>query len=141
MRRILLAAALVVTGCASESQPKNEVTSLAEALGAELPRMPVGRELEGMVQAASRHPLGSAENPIRVGSISEQRDYLSRLRCANGLPPRWRRIGPGPMTFGRISDAYAVECAGGAPTVSTLYLDAYHQGHRERAAPSGFTLR
>ena len=48
-----------------------------------------------LVAAAEAHPLGSLENPVRVGGPDGERAYLARLRCTNGsaglVPHRLRR--------------------------------------------------
>jgi excinuclease ABC subunit B len=44
-----------------------------------------------MIAAAASFPLGSANNPVRVGGPSGEQAYLSRLRCSDGSAPeaRW----------------------------------------------------
>ena len=53
-------------------------------------------EMRALVAAADAHPLGTLENPVRVGGPDGERAYLARLRCADGAgaqdrrPPRGR---------------------------------------------------
>jgi hypothetical protein len=96
-------------------------------------------EMRQLAAAADAHPLGTAENPIRVGGPEGEHAYLGRLRCADGAQPR---IGPrreaGAGAFGSVVGAYALTC--GAET-SQILFDIYHEEHVETRAPAGFTLR
>jgi len=122
-------------------RPSNEAQALAQAVGAAFPNFPEGDQLAAMVKAGSAYPLGSAENPVRVGSFREAYAYIGRLRCADGSQPKAGRSGPiGKMPFGRMVDAYRVDCGAVAPGDRTVHVDAYHSGHNERRAPDGFKL-
>lgn len=100
-----------------------------------------GAELERRVAEASRHPLGSRENPVRVNMPEGQRAYLARLRCTDGRAPEFQRVGSfGAGPFGSIIDGYDVRCADAEPGRSMIFMDMYHPAHDERAAPAGFTL-
>jgi hypothetical protein len=96
-------------------------------------------EEEAAAAAAARFPLGTIDNPVRVGGPDGERNYLARLRCTDGSRPR---IGPrvqgGAGGFGSTVAAYSAECPG-APS-ATIMLDMYHEEHREDQAPAGFTL-
>ena len=100
-----------------------------------------GAELERRIEAASAHPLGSRENPVRAAMPPGQRAYLQRLRCSNGQAPAFDRIGNfGVGVYGNIVDGYRVLCRGATPAESVVYMDMYHRGHVEERPASGFTI-
>ncbi|MEO0907229.1 MAG: hypothetical protein AAFY07_06850 [Pseudomonadota bacterium] len=85
--------------------------------------------------------MGSEKNPVRADMPQGQRAYLARLRCADGNPPSYSRMGStGAAPFGRIVDAYEVLCESSAPKRSEIMLDMYHPGHVETQAVDGFTI-
>ncbi len=96
-------------------------------------------EMRQLAAAADAHPLGTAENPVRVGGPEGERTYLGRLRCADGSQPR---IGPrregGVGAFGSVVATYELACGGAAARIA---FDMYHEEHAETRAPAGFTLR
>jgi hypothetical protein len=68
-------------------------------------------------------------------------DYLATLRCANGQPPQFNRIGNyGIGVFGNIIDGYDVRCEGSEPAKTTVFMDMYHAGHVETRPVPGFTI-
>jgi hypothetical protein len=96
-------------------------------------------EQDPLVAAAAAFPLGSSENPVRVGGPEGEIAYLQRLRCSDGATPRiGARSQGGPGAFGSLVASYPLSCAGAAPV--TLVMDMYHAEHREESAPPGFTL-
>ncbi len=98
-------------------------------------------ELESAVAAASVHPLGTLQNPVRVGGPEGERAYMARLRCADGLAPQiGARTDAGVCAFGSVDGAYSLDCGGAAPGTFTLVLHMYHAEHEENRAPAGFTL-
>ncbi|VVT02662.1 hypothetical protein [Erythrobacter sp. EC-HK427] len=98
-----------------------------------------GADLEAAIVTASASPLGSFENPVRAARPSGQRDYLERLRCADGTAPRFQRTGSlGPGVFGSIVDGYRVDCADGYQ--ADVVMDMYHRNHVELGAVPGFTV-
>lgn len=100
-----------------------------------------GKDLERAIRKAEESPLGSQANPVRVSMPAGQRAYLARLRCSDGKAPRFERHGnAGPGPFGNIIDIYAVECQGGTPTSSTVFMDMYHRGFAEQRPVPGFTV-
>ena len=87
--------------------------------------------------AATSGPLGSETNPVRVYMPAGEREYLSRLRCANGRQPTFERHGSG--NFGphmRIMDLYGVTCDG---DTQTIHMDMYHCVE-DSAPPPGFEI-
>lgn len=145
IRRLLTAmasTALLATGaCTTTPSAANEDADMA-MLAAILSGAPNPDVNVAEVEARARvHPLGAEQNPIRAHMPGGQRAYLSRLRCSNGQPPQFARIGNfGVGVYGNIIDGYDVVCTGGEPARSTLFLDMYHPGHVERSAPPGFTI-
>ncbi|WP_309090001.1 hypothetical protein [Phenylobacterium sp.] len=136
-----LTALLALMAHPAPASAQSEAQSLADLVGAPLPKFPEGEELQALLKAAAAHPLGSAENPVRLGSIRASYIYISRLRCADGSRPASRRLGQSSkMAFGRIADAYQVDCGARAPGSVEVHIDPYHPGHDEGRAPPGFTL-
>ena len=98
-------------------------------------------EEEAAIAAAQAHPLGTRENPVRVGGPEGEHAYIARLRCADGNAPRVGQRGSiGVGAFGSIVDAYPLDCGSAAPGHVTLIMDMYHEEHREDRAPAGFTI-
>ena len=95
-------------------------------------------DLSEAVAAAEAYPLGTLQNPIRVGGPQGERAYLRRLRCPDDSAPRiGQRSEGGVDTFGTITGAYVLAC--GVNTVQ-IFFDMYHEEHVEDRAPAGFTL-
>ena len=96
-------------------------------------------DLQAAIAAAAAHPLGTLENPVRVGGPEVERAYLSRLRCADGSAPR---IGSpeeaGVDAFGSVARAYPLACGASA---ARIVFDIYHEEHVEDHAPPGFTIQ
>ncbi|MBD0324931.1 MAG: hypothetical protein ICV68_00785 [Pyrinomonadaceae bacterium] len=83
--------------------------------------------------------LGTKDNPVRCDSPRGERQYLNRLRCKDGNPPAYERIGsfaPGP--YGNILDGYNVKCDGSDEVI--IFMDMYHDGYVEKEAVPGFTI-
>ncbi len=92
-----------------------------------------------VIAAAAAFPLGSVQNPVRVGGPQGERGYLSRLRCADGSAPRLgARSERGVGAFGSVVAAYRLDCGAGA---ADLVMDMYHDEHVEDRAPPGFTIQ
>lgn len=98
-------------------------------------------ELARAAAAASAYPVGSVENPVRVGGPEGRRAYVARLRCADGSAPI---VGAGTSAgvgaFGSVVERFALDCGTAAPGKAVLVVDIYHAEHRENRAPAGFTL-
>lgn len=105
------------------------------------PAMPTADQVEAIAAAVASHPLGSQQNPVRSVGPTGQRAYLSRLRCADGRRPDFRRQGSfGAGVYGRIIDGYSVTCPGDEENSSLVFMDMYHPGHIENEPVPGFTI-
>ncbi len=92
-----------------------------------------------VIAAAAAFPLGSMENPVRVGGPGGERAYLARLRCADGSAPRLgARSDKGEGAFGSLVAAYRLQCGASA---ADLVIDMYHEEHVENRAPPGFAIQ
>jgi hypothetical protein len=137
MRYIIPLILLLLAGCATppeeEKPPAGSPEALMEMLGGGRPKAKVN------LARLDKHPLGSKENPVRVGGPGGQRAYLSRLRCEDGRFPEFERagsVGIGP--WGYIMDAYSLDCASGQK--ATVFMDMYHSQHQEDRTVPGFTI-
>jgi hypothetical protein len=91
--------------------------------------------------AAAGSPLGSLQNPVRVGGPDGERAYIARLRCADGKPPRSGVGRPGGTdAYGSVAEIVTLECGGAAPGRTEIAVDLYFEEHREERAPDGFPL-
>ena len=137
---IAMAAAFAVPSAAAEKKVGERTTSPEELLR-ELGLGVSDEEVERAVAAAAAHPLGTIENPVRVGGPDGERAYIARLRCADGAKPRvGSRASAGVGAFGTIVDLYPLDCGAAAPGKVELVMDMYHGEHREDRAPAGFTI-
>ncbi len=135
-----------LTACVTASAP----TTTASASGQDsrvwsyMPGPPqlTGKALDKALAEAEVHPLGSAKNPVRVFEPTGQRDYLARLRCADGRRPDFVRKGNvGIGVFGNIIDLYDVNCHSAAPGRVDVYMDMYFTGAGEQRPIPGFTIK
>ena len=123
------------------AQELGQRTQTPESLMSELGLAPEPDDLDAALAAAAAHPLGSRENPVRVGGPDGERAYIARLRCADGRPPRiGQRGSSGIGAFGTIVDVYPLDCGPAAPGAVGLVMDMYHSEHSEDRAPPGFTI-
>lgn len=98
-------------------------------------------EADRIAAAAATHPLGSLENPVRVGGPQGARAYIARLRCADGSRPAPGPHGPaGVGAYGTVTERYPLDCGGAAPGRVALVVDFYHEEHVETRAPAGFAI-
>ena len=124
---------------AGQQPAAQQPQSIYEALGISEPGLR-GAALQAAVDKAAAFPLGSAQNPVRARGIGGERDYLQRLRCADGKAPEVLGRGTGmPSPFGGVSDIYGLRCKGSPPTDSRVTFDMYHD-HRETRPIPGFAL-
>ncbi|RKR03105.1 hypothetical protein [Maricaulis maris] len=143
-------AALALSSCASKPEPRVSASQAAfeQALAmALLGPMMEGRspmsdgELQTRARAAQRYPLGSWDNPVRASGPGGQREYLSRLRCADGQTPRFERLGNfGAGIYRSIVDGYQLDCGSAQPGRVEVYMDMYHPGYREMLPVAGFFI-
>ena len=113
------------------ARPESMLSGLDAALG--------GGENDPAIVAAQAHPLGSADNPVRVGGPEGASNYVARLRCGDGNRPQVG--GPtegGVGAFGSVVQRFALQCPGAAS--SDVLVDIYHEEHLEDRAPPGFTI-
>ena len=90
-----------------------------------------------LAAAAAAHPLGTPENPVRVGGPEGEHAYLGHLRCADGSQPRiGARSEAGVGAYGSVVGAYEVSCGG---ATARIVFDMYHAEHVETRAPAGFS--
>ncbi|HYI48943.1 MAG TPA: hypothetical protein VEX35_10810 [Allosphingosinicella sp.] len=138
----LIAACLVISTAApalAQQQPRlGQRTGSPEQMVARMSPVSPEEEMRALVAAADAHPLGTLENPVRVGGPDGERAYLARLRCADGTAPRiGARREAGVGAFGSVAGAYEVACA----AAGRIVFDMYHEEHVETRAPAGFTLQ
>jgi hypothetical protein len=135
----IIMAAMLGAGEASAQPKPGDRTTSPEQMLAEMGQ--VDSEYEQAVAEASKHPLGSIANPVRVGGPEGERAYLARLHCASGARPT---IGPrrsgGIGAFGTILGLFTLDCGASAPGRFDVNFDMYHEEHRESAAPPGFAI-
>jgi hypothetical protein len=139
--RPALAAALLLAAVPAVAQkPGDRTASPAEVLSGAAPVDPMA-EIEAIAAAAAAHPLGSLNNPIRVGGPEGARAYIGRLRCADGSPPQVGSAGAGSVgAYGSITQVYPLDCGAAAPGRAALVIDLYHEEHAETRAPAGFAI-
>ncbi|WP_323814996.1 hypothetical protein [Cellvibrio sp. NN19] len=134
---LLASIALLVTACTTTPEPAAQADDdVAYSLAALF-----GENIEVDEKTLAQHPLGSAENPVRVDGPMGQRIYLSRLVCDNNEQvsafQRSGSAGIGP--FGNIIDLYEVICDTNQGAVShSVYLDMYHGDYKETRPAAGF---
>ena len=138
MRHLFPILAIALVASPASAQRLGERTTSPEAMVAQMDRGSPEEELRALVAAADAHPLGTVQNPIRVGGPDGERAYIARLRCSDGSAPRvGARSEAGVGAFGSIVGAVAVACGGSSVR---LVFDQYHEEHAESRAPAGFTL-
>ena len=140
-RFLILAAALTASAAATAQQPPRVESpaprDLVEGIGSGNSDAAIAQA----IAAASAHPLGTLENPIRVGGPEGERAYLARLRCSDGRAPGvGARASAGVGAYGSLVDSYSLDCGAAAPGKVSLVLDKYHADHAEQGAPAGFQI-
>ena len=142
MRIVLVAAAILAAAPAAAADPKpGDRTMSPEQMLREMGLAPDQEDIRAAIEAAAAHPLGTADNPVRVGGPEGERAYIARLRCADGSAPQvGERGSAGVGAFGTIVDVYPLDCGAAAPGRFDLVMDMYHEEHRETGAPAGFTI-
>jgi hypothetical protein len=136
----VLAAAALLAAPAAAQKLGARTASPDQVLGEAAGLDPMA-EAEQIAAAAAAHPLGSVENPIRVGGPEGARAYIARLRCANESRPvigSHATAGVGP--YGTFTERYVVDCGDFAPGRQFLHFDLYHEEHVERRAAPHFRI-
>jgi hypothetical protein len=140
MRTALILAAALVAIPAAAQKPGARTASPDQTLGQQAALDPIA-ESEQIAAAAAAHPLGTVENPVRVGGPEGARAYIARLRCADGSRPQ---IGPrssgGIGAYGTLTERYPLDCGGSAPGRVTVAFDLYHEEHVEVRPAAGFAI-
>lgn len=137
LRPFALAALLLIAGPAA-AQELGARTQSPETMLADIDRSSPDEEMRQLVAAADAHPLGTVENPVRVGGPEGEHAYLGRLVCADGSAPQLgSRREAGVGAFGSVVAAYDVTCGSAR---HQIVFDMYHEEHVETRAPAGFTL-
>lgn len=135
---LFLAAAAFAAPAAAQLAPREESPAPKELVGALLDA-PLVDEVEAAIAAADRHPLGTSQNPVRVGGPEGERAYLSRLRCSDGRSPAiGARTDAGIGAFGSLVSSYAVDCGAAAPGKQSVVFDMYHEEYAETRLPAAF---
>jgi hypothetical protein len=97
-------------------------------------------DLDQQIAAASAFPLGSLQNPVRVGGPVAEQAYIGRLRCADGKIPAQRSKAPGGVgPYGSVLEAVTLDCGASAPGKAVLMFDIYQEEHSETRAAAGFS--
>jgi hypothetical protein len=132
LKAIVAAGVLFLAGCAASADSGLESILLGQA-----PRKNLGA---GELAEMAKHPLGSAQNPVKVQGVEGEYVYLARLRCPEDKPPVVERRGSaGTLSpYGSIMDIYEAVCD--APPAFVIFVDMYHPGYVEQAAVPGFTI-
>ena len=136
---LILAAALIAAPAAAQ-KPGVRTASPDEVLGQSAALDPIA-ESEQIAAAAASHPLGTVENPVRVGGPEGARAYIARLRCADGSKPRiGSRSSGGIGAYGTLTERYPLDCGAAAPGRVVVAFDLYHEEHAERRPAAGFAI-
>lgn len=139
MLSVLVAAALLAAPAAAQKLGAR-TASPDQVLGQEAALDPVA-EAEQIAAAAAAYPLGTEQNPVRVGGPQGARAYIARLRCADGSRPQMgARSTGGVGPYGTFTERYPLDCGGAAPGRNILAFDFYHEEHEETRAAPGFAV-
>ena len=137
---LVLAAAAFAALPAAAQKPGDRTATPQQVLGEMAPDDPIA-ESERIAAAAAAHPLGTPENPVRVGGPEGARAYIARLRCADGSRPQIGARSTGAVgAYGTLTERYPLDCGAAAPGRVALAFDFYHEEHVETRAPAGFAL-
>ena len=132
-------ALLFAMPAAAQEQEVGERTARPESHLPASDLAPGQDDLQEALAAAAAHPLGTLENPVRVGGPEGELSYLAQLRCADGASPRiGSRENAGVDAFGSIAHAFLLTCGSSG---ARIVFDIYHEEHVEDRAPPGFTIQ
>ena len=136
---LLLAAALAAAPAAAQKLGER-TASPQQVLGEMAPVDPLA-EADQIAAAAAAHPLGSVENPVRVGGPQGARAYIARLRCGDGSRPQVGARSTGAVdSYGTLTELYPLDCGAAAPGRVAVAFDFYHEEHVETRPAAGFVL-
>jgi hypothetical protein len=136
----VLAAAALLASPAAAQKLGARTASPGQMLG-DMAAADPEAEAEQIAAAAAAHPLGTVENPVRVGGPEGARDYIARLRCADGSRPRPGRHTAGAVgAYGTVTERYPLDCGAAAPGRVALVVDYYHEEHVEKRPAAGFAI-
>ena len=135
-----LAAAALAAAPACAQKLGGRTAAPQQMLGEMAPADPMA-EAEAVAAAAAAHPLGTLENPVRVGGPEGARAYIARLRCGDGSRPQVGLRSAGDVgAYGTLTERYPLDCGTAPPGRVALAFDFYHEEHVETRAPAGFAL-
>jgi hypothetical protein len=142
MRKLLLLLALLLAAAPVHAQqPPRELSPAPREMVETFGTGSSDEEVARAIAAAQPHPLGSLQNPIRVGGPQQADIYLIRLRCGDGSTPQISPGTQGPTgAFGSVTQVHSVACRTGGPAKVELAFDLYHEGHIENRPPPGFMI-
>lgn len=139
--RLAVLALIVTAAPASALKPPREELPAPRELLAALGAGSSDAEIAAVAAAAAAHPLGTIENPVRVGGPDGERAYIARLRCDDGtIPQVGAKSQAGVGAYGTVVNAHPLDCGANPPGQMRLVTDIYHEGHVEERAPAGFSL-
>ena len=130
-----------LAGCNSVQPNKVKTTSDEKSVELLMSGRMKGKALDVALKEAQKHPLGSAENPVRADLNIGEHAYLNRLRCSDGVRPTYERpTTPGPGLYGSNVDTYDVLCANGEPKHTVIVMDGFFPGYVEKKSVAGYTI-
>lgn len=136
----IMAAAALLAAPAAAQDLGARTASPQQTLG-EMGSADPEAEIEAIAAAAAAHPLGSLDNPVRVGGPEGALAYIARLRCSDGSRPASGPHGRGGVgAYGTVTERYSLDCGRAAPGRVELVVDHYHEEHKETRAPAGFAI-
>ena len=136
----LLAAAALLAAPAAAQKLGARTSTPDQVLGQEAALDPMA-EAEQIAAAAAAHPLGSEQNPVRVGGPEGARAYIARLRCADGSKPAvGARSTGGVGAYGTFTERYPLDCAGAAPGRTTSPSISIIRSMSRRRPAAGFAI-
>ena len=138
MSKYLIALVAVATAATLSAKPPREESPAPRDILALVGSGNTDEALASAIAAAAAHPLGSAENPIRVAGPEGTRAYIQRLRCSDGSAPKvGTKADGGVGGYGSVLALYPIDCGAAAPGKIDLRVDIYHEEHVETRAPAG----
>jgi hypothetical protein len=137
----LIIAAILFAAPAQAFAPPREESPVSREMLEAFGEGSSDEELARAIAAAEAYPLGSLQNPVRIGGPEGAFAYLARLRCADGSAPKiGTKSAGGVGAFGSITEVYPVDCGAAGPARTDLAFDLYHEGHVENRPPPGLRI-